>query len=337
MWALAALTAATLLLSDISALATPTLGDRRAQAERARAQVEALDEKVEIAAEDYNEASARYREVSAKASAAEARLAKVAATLAKLRARLGDRATFMYRSGPLSFLEVLLGTNDFAEFATVWDLLAEMNREDASMVAELRTAKAEAQQARADLATAREQAKSELATMKARKKQIEGQLAERKRVLRGLEGEIARIEAERQAAAPKKRRWRLPDISFGGKPERQPRSEVVNIAKRYMGVPYRWGGSSPSEGFDCSGFTMYVYAQVGVRLPHSSRAQIGVGERVARAHLEPGDLVFFGRSRIHHVGIYVGGDSYIHSPRTGDVVKISSLSSRGDFAGACRP
>ncbi|MBU4555818.1 MAG: C40 family peptidase, partial [Actinobacteria bacterium] len=75
--------------------------------------------------------------------------------------------------------------------------------------------------------------------------------------------------------------------------------------------------------------------QVGVSLPHSSRAQINAGQRVSKSDLQPGDLVFFG-SPIHHVGIYVGGGMYIHAPSTGDVVKISSVS-RGDFAGACRP
>jgi cell wall-associated NlpC family hydrolase len=81
---------------------------------------------------------------------------------------------------------------------------------------------------------------------------------------------------------------------------------------------------------------MYVYRQVGVSLPHSSRAQYNSGPHVSRANLQPGDLVFFGRSRIHHVGIYVGGGSYIHAPHSGAVVRIDPLN-RGDYAGACRP
>jgi cell wall-associated NlpC family hydrolase len=100
-------------------------------------------------------------------------------------------------------------------------------------------------------------------------------------------------------------------------------SSVVAIAERYLGVPYRWGGASPS-GFDCSGLVMYVYAQVGVSLPHSSFAQYGMGSPVSRSDLQPGDLVFF--DGLGHVGIYVGGNSFIHAPHTGDVVKISSIS-----------
>jgi cell wall-associated NlpC family hydrolase len=102
-----------------------------------------------------------------------------------------------------------------------------------------------------------------------------------------------------------------------------------------LGSPYQWAADGPNS-FDCSGFTMWVYRQVGVGLPHSSRAQYNVGQRVSRANLKPGDLVFFGRSRIHHVGIYVGGNQYIHAPSTGDVVKVSSLN-RTDYVGAVRP
>jgi peptidoglycan DL-endopeptidase CwlO len=91
---------------------------------------------------------------------------------------------------------------------------------------------------------------------------------------------------------------------------------------QYLGTPYVWGGASPS-GFDCSGFVMYVYAQVGVSLPHSSYGQYGAGSPVSRDQLQAGDLVFF--NGLGHVGIYVGGGSFIHAPHTGDVVKISSM------------
>jgi cell wall-associated NlpC family hydrolase len=99
---------------------------------------------------------------------------------------------------------------------------------------------------------------------------------------------------------------------------------VVGIAMQYLGIPYRWGGASPSTGFDCSGFVMYVFAQVGVSLPHNAAAQYAYGAPVSRSQLQSGDVVFF--NGLGHNGIYVGGGQFIHSPHTGDVVKISSLS-----------
>jgi cell wall-associated NlpC family hydrolase len=101
-------------------------------------------------------------------------------------------------------------------------------------------------------------------------------------------------------------------------------ARAAAIAHRYLGIPYRWGGASPRTGFDCSGFVLYVYAKVGVSLPHNAAAQYRYGRAVSRSALQPGDLVFF--NGLGHNGIYVGGGKFIHSPHTGDVVKISRLS-----------
>jgi peptidoglycan DL-endopeptidase CwlO len=100
--------------------------------------------------------------------------------------------------------------------------------------------------------------------------------------------------------------------------------DVVEYAKNFLGVPYRWTGTSPETGFDCSGFTQYVFKHFGILLNRTSSAQAQQGTKVSRSELQPGDLIFIGFP-IHHVGIYVGNDHYIHAPRTGDVVKISSL------------
>jgi cell wall-associated NlpC family hydrolase len=110
--------------------------------------------------------------------------------------------------------------------------------------------------------------------------------------------------------------------------------EAASIAMRYLGVPYVWGGGTPA-GFDCSGLVMYVYAQLGILLPHFAAAQYGFGTPVPRDQLQPGDLVFF--DGLNHVGIYIGGGQMIHAPHTGDVVKISPLSEFGaSYVGARR-
>jgi cell wall-associated NlpC family hydrolase len=119
-------------------------------------------------------------------------------------------------------------------------------------------------------------------------------------------------------------------------------AKAVAIAERYLGVPYRWGGADPLTGFDCSGFTMYVYAQLGISLTHYTGAQFYEGTRVPPEQLQPGDLVFFeptGRGP-QHEGMYIGGGEFIQAPHTGDVVKISSLSEPAyqfGFVGAVRP
>lgn len=102
---------------------------------------------------------------------------------------------------------------------------------------------------------------------------------------------------------------------------------VVQIAEQFLGLPYVYGGSTPA-GFDCSGFTSYVYKQLGYKLNRVSADQIENGIPVSKSELMPGDLLLFKKknaSRIHHVGIYVGDGMMIHSPQTGDVIKYASI------------
>jgi len=108
---------------------------------------------------------------------------------------------------------------------------------------------------------------------------------------------------------------------------------IVAYSSNFLGTPYRWGANGPNA-FDCSGFTSYVFRHFGISLPRTASGQQSVGVAVSRSELKPGDLVFFG-SPAHHVGIYVGDGCYIHSPRTGDVVKVSPLD-RTDYSGARR-
>ena len=104
---------------------------------------------------------------------------------------------------------------------------------------------------------------------------------------------------------------------------------VLQRAFALLGTPYRWGGSSPDAGFDCSGLVGYVFRSIGIDLPRVSRAMADEGTKVAsRDALAEGDLVFFGkRGHIDHVGIYVGEGKFVHAPRTGRDVTVSSLTS----------
>lgn len=114
-------------------------------------------------------------------------------------------------------------------------------------------------------------------------------------------------------------------------------ASIVEVARRYLGTPYLWGGSSPKTGFDCSGLAQFAAAQVGIKIPRTSQEQFKAGKPVNPGQLQPGDSVFFAKNGdVHHTGIYVGGGKFIEAPHTGDVVKIASLAGRKDYVGARR-
>ncbi|HKB20025.1 MAG TPA: C40 family peptidase [Gaiellaceae bacterium] len=123
--------------------------------------------------------------------------------------------------------------------------------------------------------------------------------------------------------------WRVPK-RLRHKKQRKKRTlgeRVARIALRAVGVPYRWGGTSPSGGFDCSGLVYWAYRHVGVALPHSSYALAGAGRRVRTSRLRPGDLLFFWG--YGHVGLYVGHGRMIHAPHAGERVQVVRLARSG--------
>jgi len=110
---------------------------------------------------------------------------------------------------------------------------------------------------------------------------------------------------------------------------------IIAYASNFLGTPYLWGGTTPS-GFDCSGFTQYVYAHFGITVGRTTFDQINDGVEVSRDNLQPGDLIFYGTfANPHHMGMYIGNNNYIHAPHTGDVIKISPVG-RNDYVTARR-
>ena len=201
---------------------------------------------------------------------------------------------------------------------------------------------------------------SQVATLKAQELRRQAALAAQARARLAQQQELLRQQAAARAAAARRATQPAPTTPAAPAPAPVPGTtttatqapttpvaptpapanltgghpDAATIAMKYLGVPYVWGGATPA-GFDCSGLVMYVYAQLGISLPHYAAAQYGLGTPVSRDQLQPGDLVFF--DGLNHVGIYIGGGEMVHAPQTGDVVKITPLTDFGaGYVGARR-
>jgi peptidoglycan DL-endopeptidase CwlO len=346
--AILGLVVAATLVSATPASSAPSVASKQAEAERVLAQIQELDANLGLAVEAYNAAQVRLEEIRAEQRENQRRLEIARANYADAQAALQERLIALYESDSATVVEILLAAESLDDFLTRVDTVSRVSQQDARIIREIEAFRAEIKRREAELEEARVRQAQLVAERAARRADIEAQLAERQRLLSSIKDQIARIqaaEAARQRRLEEQARERLsqspptssasddssaaPDNSSAapevgsGSPAPSTHGGVVGIAMRYLGIPYRWGGSSPSTGFDCSGFVMYVYAQVGVSLPHNAAMQYGYGSPVSRSQLQPGDLVFF--NGLGHNGIYIGGNQFIHSPHTGDVVKISSI------------
>jgi peptidoglycan DL-endopeptidase CwlO len=241
-----------------------------------------------------------------------------------------------------STLGVILGASSIDDLVNRIESVQSLSKQDLAVVNQVVSFKHEVTTRQRTLVDDRKAQKKLVRVRAAAKARIASQLARERRLYNSVKGEIAHLVAmqhARQLALERAAQLRIAayqqqqasDPGFGVSgaspdgyvPPPTQYSGVVGIAMQYLGVPYVWGGSTPS-GFDCSGFTSYVYAQVGISLPHYTGAQYQMGVPVPSDQLEPGDLVFF--DGLGHVGIYIGGGEFIHAPHTGTVVSIDSLS-----------
>ena len=336
------------------AAADPSVTSKRAQAQDVLNQIREIDGQLGHAVEAYNLATVKLDAIKADLTTNARHLVIARTSLAGAQRNLSERLVSLYvNGGQTSAIEVLLGASSLDDLLNRLDAVERVSDQDARVLREVTKFKAEVRSRRQQLEKARRDQSRIVAERASRRSSIEGQLRERQRMLTSIKGEIAQLEAaeaRRQAQLEAQARARLaavqrqpqvqalaapsepaaapePAASAGAAPVAAPTARyggAVGIAMQYLGVPYKWGGASPETGFDCSGFLMYVYAKLGVSLPHNAAMQYGLGSPVSKDQLQPGDLVFF--NGLGHNGMYIGGGDFIHAPHSGDVVKISSLS-----------
>jgi cell wall-associated NlpC family hydrolase len=329
-----------------TATGDPSVSAKQAQAQQVIGQIQQLDSSLHRAQNAYDSATAQLAVIEHNLKINKIGLHAARANLVRSQVALERRLVVIYTTrDDQSTLAVLLGAQSIDDLVNRIETVQSVSSQDVAVMNQVIGFKHEVTAHQHALVHARHAQKRLVAQRAAAKARIGSQLGRQQRLLASIKGEIAQILAQqhaRQLALARAAQARyttqqqqqalaLKDTVIGASattPDGSvaPPSQyggVVGIAMRYLGTPYAWGGSSPG-GFDCSGLVAYVYSQVGVSLPHYTGAQWNVGVPVSRDDLQPGDLVFF--DGLGHVGLYIGGDQFIHAPHTGDVVKISSLS-----------
>ena len=338
------------LLLAVGPASADRIDSKRAQAEAIMAQVEGLNSNLEQTVEAWNYANIELTRIDTDLASNKKHLVAARKSLVVAQDRIAQRLRDLYVNGAGdSTLEVILGSSSLDDIIARLDAIERVSSQDTQILRAVKQYRREVETRRASLRQARSDQARIVAERAAQKASIESQLAEQNRLLDSVKDEIAKIRAEeqrRQAVLAAQARARAQAAQQLAALAQQdlvqatydqafveptydlnvpaPRyGQVVGIALQYLGIPYVWGGSSPSTGFDCSGFIMYVFAQIGVSLPHHAASQFAYGTPVSQEQLAPGDLVFF--DGLGHAGIYIGGGQFVHAPHTGDVVKISSL------------
>jgi peptidoglycan DL-endopeptidase CwlO len=323
-----------------AAAATPVtnLGTLQAQAARVRTEVNRLDRRAEIAVEKYDTSRAQLDQLNVQLMQTRMDLERAQAQLDAAREAYGQRMADMYKSSDLSVLDVLFSASDFADLGTSIDYYRKISDADMQIIQRVQTLTRSVAQLASQLDQERAQALTKEMDLRTKQADVEDQLAARKALLASLNAQVKKLIAQqaRLNAAASRRLAKVAGANIGTIHGTAVQIAVVKETMKYLGIPYVWGGATPSGGFDCSGLVLYVYAKFGVNFPHGATMQAHMGTPVPFSQLQPADLVFFGYPAFyHHVGIYIGNGLFIEAPHTGDVVKVSVLAGRG-AALACR-
>jgi peptidoglycan DL-endopeptidase CwlO len=363
--ALAAAVAATVA----GAHSTPAIRAAKAHEQAVIAQVDAIGKDLQLAEDAAQNAQNRLALVKESLKRNEYRLHVAKANLHAAQQRLMARLYSLYVNGAPSTIDVIAGANSLSEMIDRAESAQVLSNQDAALGRQALSFEHSVQARERQLKRLQAQRAQALREKEARKREIASELGQQKRLLASIHTTISQLQAqeaarERAAAAAAAARLRA-EIAARQKAAREAAAQAqqsqqsssssaptivapppvsvptggtgaghaaaASIALHYLGVPYVYGGASPS-GFDCSGLVMYVYAQLGISLPHYTVAQWNATQPISSP--APGDLVFF--NGLGHVGIYIGGGRFVNAPHTGSVVRIDSISSFGGYVGARR-
>jgi cell wall-associated NlpC family hydrolase len=309
---------------------------KQAQVDAVNAKLDDLDRESEIASEEFNKASVQLEQTTADLDAAQNDLNNTRAALVVQDEILAKRLANIYRDGNLTAFEVLLDSKSVGDFIGRVKFLNTLSTSDANKAAGLKSQKILMEAQFKELQAAQARAQELSFELKAREVEVDLRIAEQQSILDAVEADVRSLIDAEAAKRDGQQSVLLQQVLSGASKTgivATPGSPV-ETALAYHGVPYLWGGATPSA-FDCSGLVLYVFGQHGVQLPHYSGFQFLQGEKIPVSQIQPNDVVFFG-SPVHHVGIYVGGGYFIHAPKRNDFVKITKLAERNDIAGVRR-
>jgi peptidoglycan DL-endopeptidase CwlO len=364
--------AATVATTVAWAHSTPRIRAQQARAHEVLAEVGRIGDHLQTVEDQAWNAQQRLQLVKQSLVRNEYELGVAKANFHAAQVRLMARLYSLYVNGAPSTLDVIAGANSISQMIDRAESAQVLSSQDASLGQQALRFERNVQQRERQLQHLKRQREAALAEIEAKKRTVQSELAQERRLLASIHTTIqnlqaqeaareqrlkaeaearlrAQLQAQAAAAAAAAQAAAQPTAppsgsSSGGVVVPPPvnipvgspgvgHPQAASIALQYLGVPYVWGGASPS-GFDCSGLVMYVYAQLGISLPHYTVAQWSSTIPISQSEMQPGDLVFF--NGLGHVGIYIGSGQFVDAPHTGSVVRIDSLGSFGGFDGARR-
>ncbi|HEX2195603.1 MAG TPA: NlpC/P60 family protein [Actinomycetota bacterium] len=323
------------LTSQTGSLAAPT----EAELDAARARLMELEADFEIVVERYNLVHENLTSIQARIGTTELEVRQIERRMGVRQDAAVDIARELYKGGSSSALEAVLSAGDMAEVEARLEYLRTSQTAQAEVFEGLAADRSVLESKLDQLEEDRTAALAAEQRLTALREEIEGKLAAQRDEIAELNAAIERAERleARRAAAAEEAAAAPVVTSAPARPAPAPNAgaqAAVEAALSQVGKPYQWGAAGP-DSYDCSGLTMWAWAQAGVSLPHNSGMQYAATPRVDQSDWQPGDLLFFG-SPIHHVGMYIGNGQMVEAPYTGAQVRVVSAS-RSDYVGAGRP